>query len=550
MNFKRYKPYPLMDIKNRQWPERKITSTPIWCSVDLRDGNQSLQIPMSLEQKLEYFKFLVSMGFKEIEIGFPAASDTEYEFTRTLIENNNIPDDVTIQVLTQSREHIIEKTFEALKGAKRAVVHLYNSTSTLQREVVFKNTKQQTIELAVYGAQLIMEKSKKYSDTDFIFEYSPESFTGTEMDFAAEICNEVINVWKPNELKKAIINLPSTVEMSTPNIYADQIEYMCNNIIKRKDVIISIHAHNDRGTAVAATEFGIMAGADRVEGTIFGNGERTGNADILVLGMNMFSQGVDPKLDFENMSKIIDIYEKSTGMQVHERHPYAGDLVYTAFSGSHQDAIRKGMEKMSESKKQWEVPYLPIDPMDIGRNYEPIIRINSQSGKGGIAFVLEQNYGLHLPKAFQQNLSTVVTKFSDESHSEISSNKIYDIFINEYVDIRNNFSLEGYKECGKGDSDDVCIEAKVMYKCKSHTIVGEGSGIIEAFCKACEVLIFKNFEIIDYREHSMEYGTKARAISYVQIAGENNNYYFGAGTSSNITKSSLRAVVSAINKMI
>ena len=506
---------------------------------------------MGLEQKLNFFKFLVNTGFKEIEIGFPAASDTEYEFTRTLIDENLIPDDVTVQVLTQSRGHIIERTFEALKGVKKAIVHLYNSTSTLQRDVVFKNNKEQTIDLAVYGAKLVKEMAEKYPETDFTFEYSPESFTGTEMDFAAEICNAVIDVWQPTLDKKVIINLPSTVEMSTPNIYADQIEYMCRNLKNRENIIVSLHTHNDRGTAVASTELGLMAGADRVEGTLFGNGERTGNCDIMNVGMNLFTQGIDPKLNFSNMSDLIEIYESSTRMNVHPRHPYAGDLVYTAFSGSHQDAIRKGMEAMKNHPERWEVPYLPLDPLDVGRTYDPIIRINSQSGKGGVTFILEQNFGLHMPKAFQKDVGAVVTKVSDEMQSEISSEKIYEIFKNEYVDIRTPLQLNTYRSATvDADWDIVNIEAEIIYNGEKRFIVGEGNGVVSAFCRALEDLLNIHIDIVDYRGHSMELGTKARAISYIEIRDENGKRYFGAGTSKSVSKSSLRAVVSTVNKIL
>lgn len=549
INFEKYIAYPQIPIKNRQWPNNTIEKAPLWCSVDLRDGNQALEIPMSLEQKLEFFNRLVQIGFKEIEIGFPAASDTEFEFTRALIERKLIPDDVKIQVLTQSREHIIKRTFEALSGAKNAIVHLYNSTSTLQRDVVFGNTKQETIELAVFGAKLIKEESKKYKETNWTFEYSPESFTGTEIDFAADICNAVGEVWEPTVENKIIYNLPSTVEMATPNIYADQIEYMCSHILNREAVIVSVHTHNDRGTGVAATELALMAGADRVEGTLFGNGERTGNCDLVTVGLNLYTQGIDPEIDLSNIQSLIDIYERSTCMSIHARHPYAGDLVYTAFSGSHQDAIRKGMDKMKAHPERWAVPYLAIDPMDVGRNYDPIIRINSQSGKGGVAFVLEQNYGLHMPKAFQQNLSGVVTKISDECHSDLSSKKIYEIFNTEYVDIRDVLKLESYKEIEVGE-DYTSIEAVVVYKGDKQIISGEGNGIMDAFCHALEKMIGIQFEIVDYREHSLDYGTKSRAISYVQISTDGGAIYFGAGTSSNIIKSSLRAVASTINKYI
>ena len=550
MNFQKYSSYPLMNMPNRKWPDKRIEKAPIWCSVDLRDGNQSLEIPMSLEQKLKFFQFLVDMGFKEIEIGFPAASDTEFEFTRVLIDNNLIPDDVVIQVLTQSREHIIKRTFEAVKGAKNVIVHLYNSTSTLQRDVVFNHSMQETTDLAVFGAKLMNEEAAKIEETNFMFQYSPESFTGTEMEYAAEICNAVIDVWKPTVDKKVIMNLPSTVEMATPNIYADQIEYMCEHLNSREGIIVSLHAHNDRGTAVAATELAVMAGADRVEGTLFGNGERTGNADILAVALNIFSQGIDPNLDFTHINDIIEIYEKSTGLPVHPRHPYAGSLVYTAFSGSHQDAIKKGMERMkTRSESTWAVPYLPIDPMDVGRNYDPIIRINSQSGKGGVAFILEQNYGLHLPKAFQQDLSTIVTKISDKSHSDLSSEKIYNIFNENYVDIKEPITIVGYKENSISE-EEVSVEAEITFDGKNNKVSGTGNGLIAAFCHALEDFFNIKLEIIDYREHSMEYGTKAKAISYIQIAGDNGKNYFGAGTSSNVSKSSLKAVISTVNKII
>ncbi len=550
MNYTKYRPYSTMNMPMRKWPSNVITKAPIWCSVDLRDGNQSLEIPMSLEEKLEFFQFLVKTGFKEIEIGFPAASDTEFEFARKLIEEDLIPEDVTVQVLTQSRPHIIKKTFMALKGARRAIIHLYNSTSTLQRDVVFGNSMEQTTALAVAGAELLVSEAAAMPETEFIFQYSPESFTGTEMPYAVEICNAVLDVWKPTPDKKAIINLPSTVEMATANVYADQIEYCCENLKYRDSIIVSLHAHNDRGTAVAATELALMAGADRVEGTLFGNGERTGNTDIMTVAMNIFSQGIDPELDFSHIDDAVNIYEKSTRMSVHPRHPYAGALVYTAFSGSHQDAIRKGMERMKEHPDRWEVPYLPIDPKDVGRNYDPIVRINSQSGKGGVAFILEQNFGLYLPKALQQDFSYVTTSMSDRSHKDLTPQEIYEAFKEKYVDIRTPIELTSYKETGVVGSDEVAVEANLNYFGQSIVITGKGNGIIDAFCHAVEKHFDIVMEIIDYREHSMEYGTKARAISYVQIADNEGGIYFGAGTSSNIIKSSLRAVVSAANKIV
>ena len=545
MNYQKYRPYPPMDMPNRKWPGRVIKHAPIWCSVDLRDGNQALEIPMSLEEKIEFFKFLVKTGFKEIEIGFPAASDTEFAFTRYLIDNDLIPDDVNIQVLTQSRPHIIKKTFEALKGAKRAIVHLYNSTSTLQRDVVFHNSMEATIELAVSGAKLVQEYAKEQPETDFTFEYSPESFTGTEMPFAVEICNAVLDIWKPTAEKKVIINLPSTVEMATANVYADQIEYCCDNLKYRDNVIVSLHAHNDRGCAVAATELALMAGADRVEGTLFGNGERTGNTDVACVALNIFSQGIDPELDFSHIDDAVEMFEKSTRMYIPPRHPYAGSLVYTAFSGSHQDAIRKGMEAMKSHPERWEVPYLAIDPKDVGRSYDPIVRINSQSGKGGVAFILEQNFGLYLPKAMQQNLSYVITGISDRKHRDLTPDDIKGVFEAEYVDIREPIKLVYYRQATVDNV--VQNRTQMLVNGSDVEIAGEGNGVIDAFCHALETEFDIKLEVVNYSEHSMEYGTKARAISYIQIL-INGEEYFGAGTSSDITKSSYRAIVSAVNK--
>lgn len=545
MKYQKYKSYPVMNRPNRQWPGKQIEKAPTWCSVDLRDGNQALEIPMTLEQKIDFFLFLVKLGFKEIEVGFPAASDTEFMFTRTLIEKKLIPDDVYIQVLTQSREHIIRRTFEALEGAEHAIVHLYNSTSTLQRRVVFNKSKTEITELAVSGAKLIDELAEEHGRERFLFEYSPESFTGTEMDYAADICNAVLDVWKPEPDRKVIINLPSTVEMTTPNVYADQIEYMCGHLKYRENVIVSLHAHNDRGTAIAASELGIMAGAERVEGTLFGNGERTGNADILNLAMNLFSQGIDPVLDFSRIDEIRDIYEKSTNITVHPRHPYVGDLVFTAFSGSHQDAINKGMAKMKEHPEYWEVPYLPIDPMDVGKTYDPIIRINSQSGKGGLAYVLEQSFGIQVPKKMQQDFGAVATKVSDSLSKELLPDEIYALFKQEYINLETTLALVGYHEETNGESK---ITAKMTYKGGPKTIGGDGNGLLDAFCHAIENELGIEFEINHYSEHSLEYGSKSRAITYVEITAGDGKTYFGAGVSSSISKSSLKAVVSALNK--
>ncbi len=546
MKFNRYKPFPQVKLENRQWPSKVITKAPIWCSVDLRDGNQALVKPMNLEQKIKFFKYLVNIGFKEIEVGFPAASDTEYQFCRTLIEQNLIPEDVTIQVLTQSREHIIRKTFEALEGCHKAIVHLYNSTSTLQREVVFNKPMDEIKALAVSGAQLVWDLAAEYGRERFRFEYSPESFSGTELDFAVDVCNAVLDVWQPSENNKVIINLPNTVEMATPNIYADQIEYCCNNMKYRENVLISLHSHNDRGTAVADSELGVMAGADRVEGTLFGNGERTGNADIMVMALNLFSQGVDPELDFTNINDCIKIYEESTGMDVHPRHPYAGELVYTAFSGSHQDAIKKGMAKMIEHPDHWEVPYLPIDPVDVGRNYDPIIRINSQSGKGGVAYILEHTHGLHIPKSMQIDFGPIVTQRSVDLDKELDAQEIYDLFVDTYY-VKEPLMVVHYNE--QATKQNVDLECDVVLNGEDKTFKGKGTGIVDAFSKCLNDELGVEFDIVDYSQHSMSFGKKSKAITYVQIYDKDQNSYFGIGFSSNIAKSSLRAIVSAVNKM-
>ncbi len=545
-NFKKYRRFEPINLTDRTWVNKTIDKAPIWCSVDLRDGNQSLEIPMTLEQKVEFFDYLVKLGFKEIEIGFPAASDTEFEFTRYLIDNNLIPADVTIQVLTQSREHIIRKTFEALQGCKNAIVHLYNSTSTLQRDVVFGYTKEQTKELAVFGAKMLMDLSKEYNAEHFKYEYSPESFTGTEVDFSVDICNAVIDTFSPITDKKLIINLPATVEMSTPNIYADQIEYVIRHLHNRENVIVSLHTHNDRGTGVAASELGLLAGADRIEGTLFGNGERTGNADIMTLALNLYSQGVDPILDFSEIDKAVEIYERMTTLPVHKRHPYAGSLVYTAFSGSHQDAINKGLQKLKDKNTLWEVPYLPIDPMDVGRTYDPIIRINSQSGKGGVAFILEAKYSLIIPKKMQQDFGQIVTNISDSTANELTPEQIFELFKKEYVDIESPIKLVRYSE--KSDRKTELIST-IILNGEETEITGHGDGVIEAFCDSIIGLTGKQFSIAWYNEHSLSVGSKSNAITYVEIDLD-GKAYFGAGISSNITKSSLKAIVSAFNKSL
>ena len=549
MNHQRYRPFPKVPIRDRQWPSQEITKAPIWCSVDLRDGNQALEIPMNLSQKLRFFECLVKMGFKTIEIGFPAASDTEFAFCRYLIDNQLIPDDVAIQVLTQSREHIIKKTIEALRGAPKAVVHLYNSTSTLQRDVVFGFGKKECIDLAVFGAKLIRKEIESdTSRTEWFLEYSPESFTGTESDFAVEICDAVLDVWQPTELKKAIINLPATVEMASANVYADQIEYHCKNTRWRKEVIISIHPHNDRGSAVAAAELGILAGADRVEGTLFGNGERTGNVDILTLGMNLFMHGIDPMLDFSDINHLINVYESCTDLKVPLRHPWAGKLVFTAFSGSHQDAIKKGMVKLKERPTYWEVPYLPIDPQDVGRSYDPIIRINSQSGKGGVAFILEMNFGVVLPQSFQRDFGLVCTKLSDEKQTELLPSEIFKLFDDCYINVDSSFKLLTYKEESLGENAAV-VTARIKTATGEKDVSGKGNGLLDAFCHGLNQILSKKISIKKYSQHAMESGSDSAAITYIEIEIDSGEIALGAGISHSVTKSSLRAVLSAVNRL-
>jgi len=547
MNHTKYKPFPPVPLPDRLWPTKQITKAPDWCSVDLRDGNQALEVAMSLEQKLEFFAFLTKIGFKDIEVGFPAASDTEFDFTRKLIDESLVPDGVAIQVLTQSREHIIERTFEALAGAKKAIVHLYNSTSVLQRNVVFRKSKEEIKEIAVDGAKRILALAEKHGRERFLFEYSPESFTGTELDYALEVCNAVLDVWQPSERYPVIINLPSTVEMATANVYADQIEYICRHIKYREHVKISLHAHNDRGTGVAATELAILAGADRVEGTLFGNGERTGNADIMTIALNLFSQGIDPCLDFSQIDEVVEIYERMTKLEVHPRHPYAGYLVFTAFSGSHQDAIKKGMDALPTDKAVWEVPYLPIDPMDVGRSYDPIIRINSQSGKGGVAYILQTYFGIYVPKEMQPDLGRTVTAVTDAGQKELLPDELYHLFRERYVNVEAPLNLLGYSEQTNGNT---AVRSTLTVNGQERQIEGEGNGIIDAFAHSLEAALDIRFEVVNYNEHSMEYGNKSRAITYVCIKDAGGRKYFGAGLSSSISKSSLKAVLSAVNKML
>lgn len=527
-----------------------IDKAPIWCSVDLRDGNQSLIVPMSLEEKLEFFTFLVKVGFKEIEVGFPAASETEYDFCRALIERDLIPDDVTIQVLTQSREHIIAKTFEALKGCKSAIVHLYNSTSVSQREQVFRKDKKQIVDLAVFGAELC-KKYREQTPGNFKFEYSPESFTGTEPEFALEICNAVIDVWQPSENDKVIINLPVTVSHSMPHVYANQVEYMCKNMKSRENLIVSLHPHNDRGCAVADSEMGLLAGADRIEGTLFGNGERTGNVDVITLAMNMYSHGVDPKLNFSDMPSIVELYERCTRMHVYERSPYAGSLVFAAFSGSHQDAIAKGMKWREEKQlHQWNVPYIPIDPTDINRTYDSdVIRVNSQSGKGGIGYLLEQTYGYNLPAGMREHLSYLCKSISDHEHRELKVSDVLSVFQNNYFDYKNPLTVSDMHFRQHNDG----VRAELTFKSadKEAIITTDGNGSLDAVSNALKQFTGTDYKLKVYTEHSVQnHGSNSEAVSYIGIEGANGTLYWGAGIHTDIIKAGSRALLSAYNNML
>ena len=556
--YKKYKPFTPIDLPDRQWPNRVIDHAPIWCSVDLRDGNKALVDPMNLEEKLEYFKTLIAVGFKEIEVGFPSASETEYEILRTLIDGHYIPDDVTIQVLVQARPHLIKKTFEAIDGAKNVIVHFYNSTSTLQRKVVFKTDMDGVIQIAVDGARLIYElteeEKKRHPEMNIRFEYSPESFTGTEMDNAVEICRRVMEELHITKENPIILNLPSTVEGSSPNGYADQIEYFCRHLPNRDAAIISLHPHNDRGEGVAATELALMAGADRVEGTLFGNGERTGNVDVVTLALNMWTQGVDPQLDFHNINKIKEVYERCTKMQVPPRQPYAGELVFTAFSGSHQDAINKGKIYMEESgTPYWEIPYLPIDPADVGREYEPIIRINSQSGKGGTAFILANNYGIKMPKSMHPEFSAVVQKACDEKGKELKAEEVFDLFQQEYRNVCGPYRLVNYKISEeKNEQDDlthVHFSGELKYKDNAPVqIEGNGNGPVAAFCDAMNQTEVASYQFVDYSEHAISVGSDSKAISYIHLKNPQGKDIFGIGVSHNIGYASMKGIICAINR--
>ena len=548
MNHQKYqRGYFMPPTPSLEWASKEyIDKAPIWCSVDLRDGNQALITPMSLEEKIEFFKLLVKIGFKEIEVGFPAASQTEYEFLRTLIEEELIPDDVCIQVLTQAREHIIKKTFESLRGCKNAIVHVYNSTSFAQRQQVFKKSKEQVKQIAIDGANYLTQMAAQ-TEGNFRFEYSPESFSGTEVDYALEVCNAVIDVFKPTPEKKLILNLPVTVEMSLPHIYASQVEYISKNLNNRQNVLISLHPHNDRGCGIADAELGLLAGADRIEGTLFGNGERTGNVDIITLAMNMYSHGVDSKLDFSNLPTICDLYEKVTKMHVYERQPYSGKLVFAAFSGSHQDAIAKGMAYHKEHNlSTWSVPYLPIDPQDVGRVYESdVIRINSQSGKGGIAYVLYSQFGIDLPALFREDFSYYVKDISDKAHRELSPQDICDIFQNDFVNLKSPLSLKDY-HFTREDSV-LSVNLGVEFEGKSHEIGGSGNGRLDAVANALRENLALDFEIVDYSEHALKEGSSSQAISYVQIQNAKSKY-FGVGIDTDIIAASIYGLISAINR--
>ena len=546
---KKYKPFKPINLVDRSWPNNLLTEAPRWCSVDLRDGNQALIEPMSVEKKIRMFELLCNIGFKEIEVGFPAASQTDYDFVRILIKEKKIPDDVTIQVLTQSRDHIIKKTFESLEGVKRAIVHFYNSTSTLQRKVVFNKDKKGIKKIATDGATLIKELSSANQQTEWLFEYSPESFTATELDFSLEVCNEVVDILSPCSKEKIIINLPATVEMSSPNIYGDQIEWMISNIQNRENICISLHPHNDRGTAVAAAEIGVMAGADRIEGTLFGNGERTGNVDLVTLSLNLLTQGVNPKLDFTKINHIVREVEFCNQLPVHPRHPYAGDLVFTAFSGSHQDAIKKGLDAIKKSNEpHWEVPYLPIDPSDLGRSYEAVVRINSQSGKGGVAYILEKDHGVSLPRRLQISLSSKIQDVADQSGKELLSHEIWSIFESNFIKNTLDTQLKSFSVITSDKNQDE-VKLEIMQDEKCIELSGTGNGPIDACIDAFKNLHKSDFSIADYHQHSLATGSDAKAVAYIEVS-DGVNTKWGVGIDENTTKASFKAITVGIDKLI
>lgn len=551
MNYKRYQRVPVMNYPEREWPNKEIQKAPIWCSVDLRDGNQALVEPMVVEEKIEMFNMLVQMGFKEIEIGFPAASQIEFDFLRQLVERRLIPDDVTVQVLTQCRDHLLKRTFESIQGIPKAVVHIYNSTSTLQRDVVFHMDREEIKQIAIDGVDMVKKYMKDY-DGKVILEYSPESFTGTEMDYALDICNAVQRAWGPTPDNKMIINLPSTVEMTTPNVFADQIEWMSKHLENRESIILSVHPHNDRGTGVAAAELAMLAGADRVEGTLFGNGERTGNVDILTIAYNMFSQGIDPELEIGDIKKIAEVYERCTKMHIDPRHPYAGKLVFTAFSGSHQDAINKGMHALMERKSEiWQVPYLPIDPSDIGREYEPVVRINSQSGKGGVAFVMDSFFGFKLPRGMHKEFADVIQKIA-EKQGEVAPEQIMEEFRIEYLDRKEPYHFRKCKITDFESGDQFTTVAVVTYSDHGETkqFEGVGNGPIDAVKRGLEEELGISIKVLDYSEHALTSGSGAQAASYIHLMDQKTGKVtYGVGISSNITRASLRGIFSAVNRL-
>ena len=552
MNIQKYRAYPVIDLPDRSWPNKVIDTAPVWCSVDLRDGNQALIEPMDSARKMRMFKTLVAMGFKEIEVGFPSASETDFNFLRELIDGGHVPEDVTIQVLTQAREHLIDRTIESLAGAPQAILHLYNSTSTLQRRVVFNANEDGVKAIAVDGAKMVADRIGKLgSDTDLRLEYSPESFTGTELGYALDVCEAVMDVWQPTPENKTIINLPATVEMSTPNIYADQIEWMHRNFSRRQSMILSLHPHNDRGCGVAATELGLLAGADRVEGTLFGNGERTGNVDIITLGLNMFTQGVDPMLDISDIKSLVDTAEFCNQLPVHQRHPYAGLLVHTAFSGSHQDAIRKGMDAMRQSNQTlWEVPYLPIDPADIGCTYEAIIRVNSQSGKAGSAWLLETEHHVRLPRAMEVEFSQLVQKEADSSGREMTADIIWSLYAAEYLNITAPYELVSFENAPASRSAETeRVNAKVRFNGEVHEISGTGNGPISAMVTALRNHFGLQFKLADFGQNTRSSTSKAEAAAYVELKNSDGKSVFGAGIDTSITKAPILALMSAINRL-
>ena len=543
----KYQPFPPVHLPDRQWPNRVLTRAPIWCSVDLRDGNQALAIPMNVSQKLEMFQTLVKCGFKEIEVGFPSASNTEFTFNRRLIEENRIPPDVWIQVLVQAREDLIERTIESLVGARRVIIHMYNSTSPAQRRVVFNMTKEQIIQVAVRGAQMIKDRLPRLRGTEVRLQYSPESFSATEVEFAKEVAEAVMEVWQPTPENKMILNLPDTVEVAMPNVYADQVEWICRNIRNRDSLIISVHTHNDRGTGTAKTELALLAGAERVEGTLFGNGERTGNLDIVTVALNMYMHGIDPGLDFSDINRLREVYERCTGMTVPPRHPYAGELVFTAFSGSHQDAIRKGLREWNEGKRQyWDVPYLPIDPRDIGRQYREVIRVNSQSGKGGVAYLLENEYGIELPKELQREFGPIANDEVDRLGREVSGAELKAIFWREYVERTQPWELVSF-ETRSRDGRVECV-ARLKRNGEPVEVRGEGNGPLAALVHGLVGHGVPKFEIVHYSEHALSAGEEASAIAYIQVRFHDGRTRWGAGVDTNIELAGVRAVLSAVNR--